>query len=138
MDEQMAALAATAANAVVGSLATETWERARVLVGGLWRRPGQAAEARAQVAESRELLLSGVHEADEQDLTALWRVRFRQLLASDSDAARALAELVAELGADAREKPGRSGTRHTELRAEASNGGRVYQAGRDMTNITHR
>lgn len=85
MDEQLVNLAATAATTVVNSLATDTWEQVRGLVGRLWQRhrPGDAAAVEQELGNGRELLLSPAHEEDGLDLTAAWRVRFRELLATD-------------------------------------------------------
>ncbi|MFD6534546.1 hypothetical protein [Streptomyces sp. NPDC060184] len=146
MEDQLTVLAATAATTVVNSLATDTWEQVRALVGRLWRhhRPEHAAAVEEELGNAREVLLGpAAHEEDGPDLTAAWRVRFRQLLATDPAAARALTELVAELTAGLREEAGlhqEGGEREqppprTEMRARADGDAEIYQAGRDMTNI---
>ncbi|MFF8913335.1 hypothetical protein ACF08M_08425 [Streptomyces sp. NPDC015032] len=139
MEEQLTTLAATAATTVVNLLATDTWEQVRVLVGRLWQRhrPEQAAAVEDELGIARELLLSPAHEEDGRDLTATWRVRFRQLLATDQAAARALTELVAELTAGPREEEGgrEQAPPRTEMRAQADGDAEIYQAGHNMTNI---
>ncbi|MFC9602800.1 hypothetical protein ACFTTN_04970 [Streptomyces niveus] len=137
MDEQLTALATAAATTVMNSLATDAWERVRTLVGQLWHRPEQVAAVEEQLGDARELLLSPAHEDDALDLAAAWRLRFRQLLATDETAAQALAEIVAELTAEAGEdgKQGWEAPRSLEMRAQASGDAQVYQSGRDMTNI---
>ncbi len=133
MDDQLAALAATAATTVVNSLATDAWQQVRTLVARLWHHPDQTAAVDGELVAARALLLDPAHEEDGSDLLAAWRLRFRQLLAADGAAAQALAEVVAELTAGPGEE---RAARHTQMRATASGNSRVYQSGGDM-NIGH-
>ncbi|QNP70064.1 hypothetical protein IAG44_11795 [Streptomyces roseirectus] len=125
MDTELATLAASAANALVGALTTETWERARTLLARLRRTPDTERLA-LELARDRELLLADpADEANRADLTAAWRLRFRRLMADDPDAARALLELVAELAPRARQ----SGV---SFHAESHDTSRIYQSAGDM------
>ncbi|MFI9325174.1 hypothetical protein ACIGXI_36100 [Kitasatospora aureofaciens] len=135
MDDQLATLAATAATTVVSSLATDAWQQVRGLVARLWRHPDQTAAVEGELEAARTLLLGPAHEEDENDLIAVWRLRFRQLLATDEAAAHALAGIVAELTAGSRPQGGQeAGTvHHTQMRATASDSAQVYQSGGDMT-----
>lgn len=149
MDDQMAALASTAASTVVSALTTDAWERARTLVRGLWERhrPAEADDAERDVADARALLLGAGHRdhtdrADaraggETDPTAAWEERFRRLLDADPAAAAALTALVDELAGRRPGEEGANGTAatRTELRAEARDSAQVFMAGRDITNI---
>lgn len=56
----------SAGTALVGAIATDTWERARAAVVALWRRarPDQADVIDEELAESRRLLLTAREEGD--------------------------------------------------------------------------
>ncbi|MEU3496873.1 hypothetical protein [Kitasatospora cineracea] len=135
MDDQLAALAATAATTVVSSLATDAWQQVRGLVARLWHHPDQTAAVEGELEAARTLLLGPAREEDESDLVAAWRLRFRQLLATDEAAAQALAGVVAELTAGSRpeDRPEAGVVRHVHMRATASDSAQVYQSGGDMT-----
>ncbi|MFF3565835.1 hypothetical protein ACFYXS_37990 [Streptomyces sp. NPDC002574] len=136
MDAEMMELVSTAATTIVGALATDAWDQTRTLVGRLWNRhgsPGQTAFVEDELGETRQLLLRDPADRDsESDLTALWRLRFRQLLAEDPAAARALEELVAELRKHDAVDAGPA--RRIDMRVEASGHAQVFQAGGDITN----
>ncbi|MCC8335797.1 hypothetical protein LMJ38_07585 [Streptomyces sp. R1] len=58
MEAELLTLASVAGTALVNVLASETWERGRDAVVGLWRRvqPGRTADVESDPAEDRELL----------------------------------------------------------------------------------
>ncbi|WP_416968646.1 hypothetical protein [Streptomyces sp. 4F14] len=126
MDTELTTLAASAANALVGALTTETWERARALLARLRRTP-DTDRLPLELDRDRALLLA--EPADRRtrdDLTAAWRLRFRRLIEDDPDAARALLDLVAELAPHAAPQPG------PVFNAESHDRSRIYQATGDM------
>ncbi|MGJ5891407.1 hypothetical protein ACSCBZ_05620 [Streptomyces niveiscabiei] len=126
MDTELATLAASAANALVGALTTETWERARLLLARLRRTP-DTERLPLELARDRALLLADpADEANRSDLTAAWRLRFRRIVEDDPDAARALLDLVAELAPHTAPQTG-----HV-LNAEAHDHSRIYQSAGDM------
>ncbi|MBT2459665.1 hypothetical protein [Streptomyces sp. ISL-86] len=134
MDPELVALASSAANTVVGLLATDGWEQVRRGVAALWRRvrPEQADIVEAELVEARAELLrareAGEDQA-EQDLTAEWRARLRRLLAADPALERDLRELLAEL----RPAEAEGGEiRRVDMRGTASDNARLYMSGGDM------
>ncbi|MBO1420497.1 hypothetical protein [Streptomyces sp. FH025] len=138
MDPELAALASSAATALVGRLAADGWDQARQAVVALWRRrhPERSEEAEvveAQLVETRETLLAA-GESDggqvEQELTVEWRTRLRDLLRADPSLAVELRRILAEL--DGGEPESGSGGRQVTMRGTASDQARVYMAGNDM------
>ncbi|MET8974182.1 hypothetical protein ABZX85_01050 [Streptomyces sp. NPDC004539] len=134
MDTELATLAASAANALVGALTTETWERARTLIARL-RGTSDTGRLALELAEDRELLLADPANArNRAALTAAWQQRFRTLIADDPDAARAFLGLVAELAetAEPTRPAGPVGSTGPTFHAESHDTSRVYQAAGDM------
>jgi hypothetical protein len=152
LDEQLTALAASAATAMVGACATDAWERVRAGIVHLWTRHRTAASADqlgAELDRARAELLAEAGPAEpDPALVALWEERFRLLLEADPAAARALRALVAECAdadGDAPEADGdedgegsadRSGgpevPTHVEMRGEARDHGQVFQSAGNM------
>lgn len=138
MDDQLAALAASAATSVVNSLATDAWEWVRAGVVGLWARyhPAPDDGPGAALDDARTRLVGPGHEGVEPALVAVWEERFRRLLEAEPAAAQALAQLVADLASEPRvDGAGETAVSRTEMRAEASGNGQVFQAGNNITNI---
>jgi hypothetical protein len=81
--------------ALVGAIATDTWQQAREAVTGLWRRahPQKEADIRSELDELREQVRLARRDGDsdtERSLEGAWQVRLQQLL-------RANPALTAEL-----------------------------------------
>ncbi|MCQ4210507.1 hypothetical protein [Streptomyces longispororuber] len=125
----------SAGTALVGAIASDTWEGVRAAIVALWRRarPEQADAIDEELVASRRLLLAARDERDtevERTLVSDWQIRLQSLLRHDPSAGAELRALLAgELT-----PPGSSpyGVGMQSLRAEASDNGRVYQAGRDQ------
>ena len=75
--------------ALVGAIATSTWQQVRVAVSGLWRRvhPRQKADdIGTELDELREQVLLARRDGDtntERALEGAWQVRLQQLLRAD-------------------------------------------------------
>ena len=75
--------------ALVGAIATDTWQQVREAVTGLWRRahPRQKADGiGAELDELREQVLLARRSGDadtERALEGAWQVRLQQLLRAD-------------------------------------------------------
>ncbi|KUH39015.1 MULTISPECIES: hypothetical protein [Streptomyces] len=100
MDEHLAALAASAAAAMVSAVATDAWERTRAGIVHLWSRYRPAAsdeQVAAELDRTRARLLSDERPAaPDPELVTTWEARFRYLLMVEPAAAQALERLVAE------------------------------------------
>ncbi|MEU6315651.1 hypothetical protein [Streptomyces sp. NPDC047014] len=134
MEAELVALTSTAATTVVGLLATDAWEQAKLAVARLWvrGRPEQAGTIEAELVEARAEVLAFRRAGDdgaEEDLTAEWRARLRRLLAADPALERDLRELLAEL-APLESAPARPG--RVEMHGTASDEARIYMSGGDM------
>ncbi|WP_369034558.1 hypothetical protein [Streptomyces adonidis] len=153
-------LAVAVGTALVGAMATDSWQQAKRALVALWRRVRPEAEADtvgAEFGQARTRLLaaleggaapgaapgvdsgvtsgavSGVVAALETD----WQFRLHLLLREHPDLAGELRRVLdAELTPLLPEEDGtRGGT--VVMKAQASGSGRVYQAGRDQ-HITER
>ncbi|KJS60501.1 hypothetical protein [Streptomyces rubellomurinus] len=145
MDPELAALASSAATALVGRLAADGWDQARQAVVALWRRrhperPEEAEVVEAQLVEAREELLAAgaAGEAGDgrvgQELTVEWRTRLRDLLRADPALAVELRRVLAELeGRDGESGAGAApGGNRVTMRATAADRAKVYMAGNDL------
>src|SRR5688572_21752171 len=95
-------LATAAATSIVGLLATDAWEKAKDVIGALWRRvhPDRAETVLAELAETRAEVVAARTSGDEQaerELTGEWQGRLRRLLAADPDVAAELTRLLDEV-----------------------------------------
>ncbi|GFH38272.1 hypothetical protein SCWH03_45140 [Streptomyces pacificus] len=130
-------LARTAGAAVVTLMATDAWERTREGVVALWRRvsPARAESVDGELEAARDDLLLARANGDElaeRELREEWAGRLRRLLRDRPDVAAELRGILADLDPERQAQ-----TATTQMRAEASGSGRVYQAGRDQ-HITER
>ncbi|MFE4048584.1 hypothetical protein [Streptomyces sp. YIM B13518] len=149
MEAELLTLASVAGTALVNVLASETWERGRDAVVGLWRRaqPDRTADVESDLVEDRELLGAGDGRAadattpsmDEDPLRAAtvdaWRARFVRLLARHPEFAPELRRMVDEELAPPAQPSGRQPS--VVFNAHASGNSRVYQSARDQ-HITER
>ncbi|MFD7688121.1 hypothetical protein [Streptomyces sp. NPDC059781] len=149
MEAELLTLASVAGTALVNVLTSETWERGRDAVVGLWRRaqPDRTADVESDLAEDRELLSTGdghpadttTASTDENPLRAAavdaWRARFVRLLARHPELAPELRRMVDE---ELAPPAGSSGQQPSVVfNAHASGNSRVYQSARDQ-HITER
>jgi hypothetical protein len=126
-----------AGTALVGSIATDTWEQSRAALLAVWRRlrPEQAEAVDEELTDTRAQLLAARRSSDaeaERALVADWQLRLQSLIRHDPAAAEELRHLMTtaltpELTAD---EQAHIGT--LTMKAEASGHSRVYQAGRDQ------
>lgn len=133
-------LARTAGTAIVGAMATDTWNRTRDGVIALWRRvhPERAESVGAELEAGRgELLAARAHgdELSETELRTEWQGRVRRLLVENPSVASALRELLEEVGAAPAARTADVG--EVRMNARATGNARVYLAGRDQ-HITER
>lgn len=92
MDAELATLAGTAGTTIVAAMVTDTWEKTKTAVVGLWHRvhPQRAEGIDAELVEVRRELLAARAAGDgqvERDLVVEWQGRLRRLLAADQDVA---------------------------------------------------
>ncbi|MGW0698827.1 hypothetical protein ACWD0A_05715 [Streptomyces sp. NPDC002867] len=134
-------LAAAAATALVGAMATDAWQQARTSAVELWRRvhPERVPAVEAELAEVRAEVLEARQSNDpetEGHLASDWQRRLQRLLREDPDLARELRRVLDEeltpLLPTAEDRS-HHGTLVQEARA--SGGSHIYQAGGDQTNI---
>ncbi|MFE0374923.1 tetratricopeptide repeat protein [Streptomyces inhibens] len=97
MERELAGLAASGAAAVVQAVGTEAWADLRLRVTELFRGQYDHSQVTA-LAQTTGELFSGTAAAP-TEVTALWRVRFRDLLAQDPRAAVELRAILDELPA---------------------------------------
>ena len=126
-----------AGTALVGAIATDTWEQSRAALLAVWRRlrPEQAEAVGEELTDTRAQLLVARRSSDaeaERVLVADWQLRLQSLIRHDPAAGEELWHLMTtaltpELTAD---EQAHIGT--LTMKAEASGHSRVYQAGRDQ------
>lgn len=134
-------MAGLAGTALVGAMATDAWQHARDGVVALWRRvhPERAGEVEEDLTRLHTLVGDGRGSADVGEaMVRLWQVRLGDLLLADAaltaELTDRLVRLTDEIAAGAAASDGQTiGSQHLE--AHAADGGRIYQAGRDL-NIT--
>jgi len=134
VDAELATLWSAAATTLVTLMTTDGWERVKAGFAGLWRRhPGQAGAVEADLEASRAAAMAARRDGDAQaeaELTAEWRSRLRRLAGADEELQDEVRRLVEEF------RPLLSGSTPAGpvvMRARASGGSRIYQAGRDQT-----
>lgn len=133
-------LARTAGAAIVGAMATDTWNRTRDGMVALWRHvhPERADSVGAELEAGREDLLAARANGDElseAELRTEWQGRVRRLLVENPSVAATLRELLEEVGAVPAARNADVG--EVRMSARATGNARVYQAGRDQ-HITER
>jgi hypothetical protein len=131
-----AVLAAAVANALVAAMTTDAWHEACAAVVGLWRRvfPHRADTVGAELDASRQDALTALQYDNimaEKGIADVWNLRLRRLLEAAPGSADELQRILDHLAA--LETAGRPRPDTVLMKASASNGGRVYQAGRDQT-----
>ncbi|WP_405541042.1 hypothetical protein OG478_52540 [Streptomyces phaeochromogenes] len=126
-----------AGTALVGAIATDTWEQSRAALLAFWRRlrPEQTEAVGEELSDTRAQLLAARRSSDadaEQTLVSDWQLRLQSLIRHNPAAAEELrhllaTELMPALTADERVHIGT-----LTMKAEASGHARVYQAGHDQ------
>jgi hypothetical protein len=94
-DGVVAALAWSAAKAVVDAMSTDGWQRVKRGLVGLWQRrlPDQAGMVDAQLEDTRTRMLAGDQLAPDE-LRQQWGGHITELLRADPDASRELAAIL--------------------------------------------
>lgn len=130
-------VAGLAGTALVGAMATDAWQQTRDGVVALWRRvhPERAQEVGQELTQLRSIVEERGTAEVETAMTQLWQLRLRDLLLADP---ALTTELTTQLAHLADEMAARGAAPDTQvvgsqhLEAHASDGGRVYQAARDL------
>ncbi|MEU7041754.1 hypothetical protein AB0A77_11955 [Streptomyces varsoviensis] len=138
----MDALVLAAGTAVVGAMATDSWQTARSAVVAWWRRarPEEAEGVDAALGRVRPQLLAARQARDTASEAALasdWQSRLRRVLEADPRLARELRSLLDDEITPVLPAPERARVETLVMKASATGHGRVYQAGRDQ-HITER
>lgn len=128
-----AQLAATAASALVGAMATDAWEEARAAVVSLWHRvyPGRAETVAEELLEVRQDVLAA-QQTDvriEESLIEEWQRRLQRMLEASPKMAIELQCILDDVFRPVLDREQRDSI---VMNARASEHGRVFQAGRDM------
>lgn len=126
-----------AGTALVGAMATDTWQQARVAITALWHRlrPAQADEIATELETLRTSILSAREQQDhdtEEALTGIWRLRLQRLLADEPATATELRSLLHEHLTPALPPDEQRKVQSIVIKAEAHDNARVYVAGRDQ------
>jgi hypothetical protein len=92
--------------ALVGAIATDTWQQAHEAVVGLWRRvhPRRDEDIGAELDELREQVLAARRDGDagtERALEGAWQMRLGQLLRADPALAAELQRVLEQVLAPA-------------------------------------
>lgn len=132
-----ATLASTAAAALVGAMATDTWQHARTAVVDLWRRafPQRAETIEAELVEVREEIQSARQAGDdstEQGLAEDWQRRLMRLLRQDPGLGEELQRILDDVLRPSLSASDEERVRSIVMNATASGSSRVYQAARDI------
>ncbi|MEV0177501.1 hypothetical protein AB0I00_41185 [Streptomyces sp. NPDC050803] len=132
-------VAQLAGSALVAAMATDAWLQARTGVVSLWRRvrPEEAPAVDDELAEARTVLLADDTPSTTGELTALWQRRLLDLLLADAVRTEELAQELHRLTQRLDSAPSAPSIGSIRMQARATDGGRVYQSGRDI-NITER
>ena len=122
--------------AVIGAMATDTWQQARDAVTGVWRRvhPAQVDGVGTDLDALREDIVRARRDGDtdtERALEGAWRVRLQQLLRADPALAGELRRVLDQVLTPA--LPPTEQTRvQTIITGTAGGHARLNQAGRDV------
>jgi hypothetical protein len=92
-------LVLAAGTALVGAMATDAWQQARIAVVAWWRKshPGQADAVEAELDTARAQVLAARERGDqdtEDALASVWRLRLQHLLDEDPTAGPGLQFLL--------------------------------------------
>ncbi|MFE4618245.1 hypothetical protein ACFRJ7_19325 [Streptomyces sp. NPDC056747] len=136
-------VAGMAGTALVGAMVTDAWQQTRDGVVALWRRvhPERAEDVGEELTRLHTIVDDRQRNTDvDAAMAQLWQLRLRDLLLADpaltAELTARLARLTDVIAAGGAAAAGQVvGTQHLE--GHASDGGRVYQAARDIT-ITER
>jgi hypothetical protein len=125
--------------ALVGAVATDTWQQVRDAVTGLWRRvyPQQADSIGTELDILREDVVAARQSGDadtERDLEGAWRVRLQQLLRANPELAEELSRVL-ERALTPLLAPAEQTRVQTIITGTASGRAHLSQAGRDVTTI---
>ncbi|MGA5703318.1 hypothetical protein [Peterkaempfera bronchialis] len=101
METELAALAVSGATTLVGLMAGDAWTSAKARITALLGRgrPGRGDSVADELEESQRELIAARDSGDESsvaDIEAMWRLRIRQLLREEPEAADEVRALIAE------------------------------------------
>jgi hypothetical protein len=135
VEPELMQIATAASGELVRLLVTDSWERAKTAVGGVWRRvhPDRADVVESDLAEAHHELVAALGTGNgqvEQLLLAEWRGRFWRLLAANPELA---AEIQLMTAREFQPAGGSSPGSPVSMDARVDGGGSVFQAGRDQT-----
>lgn len=133
MDSELATLATSGASTLVSAMVTDGWTLVKHGFARLFARqtPERAEAVGLELESTRAELLQARDSGDPTitvDLESEWRSRLRRLLATDQQAQDELRQLLAEL-ASTNPAPIRSSVGAIEMKAKATDSGKVYQVG---------
>ncbi|MET8538141.1 hypothetical protein ABZV67_42155 [Streptomyces sp. NPDC005065] len=125
--------------ALVGAVATDTWQQVRAAVTGLWRRvhPHQADGIGTELDLLREDMVAARQSGDadtERDLEGAWRVKLQQLLRADPELAGELRRVLDQVLTPAL-APAEQTRVQAIITGTASGRAHLSQAGGDVTTI---
>ncbi|MFD6285380.1 hypothetical protein [Streptomyces sp. NPDC060205] len=129
-----------AGTALVGAMATDSWQRTRDAVTNWWRRTrATSPEAVNELAADLQTLHFSILEArstadiDTEDaLVGAWRLRLQTLLADEPDLVGSLRQLVDVHLTPELSKAEQGQVRSVVMHAEAQDNARIYMAGNDQ------
>ncbi|GCD99138.1 hypothetical protein [Embleya hyalina] len=134
MDPELVALASAGGTALVGVMATDSWNAARRMVTRLFSRQGQDREAAIESQlDGNQALILGAEDPDQTRtyLAPLWEREFSTLLTAHPDAEADLRRLVDQLQAASKNRPAwtQINTARDNSRVFAAQGGNVVVHG---------
>jgi len=118
--------AAAAAAALVGSMATDSWHKAKDAYARLCGRNGTDLDA----LESDRRRIDAGDQQTEADVSAYWSLHLRRLAEERPDIAAGLGALLRELGQAAPERSGQLYTTYATGNAQVNIAGRDQRIGR--------
>lgn len=118
---------------MVAAMATDAWQQARGGLVALWRRvrPDEAQAVDAELSAAQTVLLADDGRVTAAELTEVWQARLLELLLTDQQRTDELAQELDRLTRSLAPPASRVGS--VRMSARATESGRVYQSGGDMT-----
>jgi hypothetical protein len=126
-----------AGTALVGAMATDTWQQTRAAVQAWWHKvhPGHADEVGAELVATRSQVLAARGRGDqdtEQALAGTWQLRLQQVLDEDPTLGPTLRQLLEEHLTPSLPVAEQTQIRHVIINARAGGHARQNIAGGDQ------